>query len=161
MVVILIVIALVVVAGGAYFLLGRRSVEGAAPAVEAPPVDEAADTPGEAEIEIPGEADGPDWEFVEMVIGELKQRLDSMGPVNLDAIEEFEALEERYTFLEKEHDDLVKSKEHLHKVISKINRETKSRFADTFEQVRNNFRRVFKELFGDQSRADQLARSRQ
>ena len=37
---------------------------------------------------------------VELVVGELKTRLDSMGPVNLDAIEEFEELEERHTFLQ-------------------------------------------------------------
>jgi chromosome segregation protein len=106
------------------------------------------DSPG-----IPGE-DQPDWDFVEMIIGELRQRLDSMGPVNLEAIEEFEALQERYDFLTKEHDDLVNSKDHLHKVISKINRETRTRFADTFEQVRQNFREVFKELFGEQAKAN-------
>ena len=82
-----------------------------------------------------GAEDGPDWAFVEMVIGELKQRLDAMGPVNLDAIEEFEALQERYDFLTKEHDDLVSSKQHLHNVITKINRETRTRFADTFDVV--------------------------
>ncbi|MCP4849483.1 MAG: chromosome segregation protein SMC [Verrucomicrobiaceae bacterium] len=102
---------------------------------------------------IPGE-DQPDWNFVEMVIGELRQRLDSMGPVNLEAIEEFEALQERYDFLTKEHEDLINSKDHLHKVISKINRETRTRFADTFEQVRKNFREVFKELFGEQGKAN-------
>ena len=102
---------------------------------------------------IPGE-DQPDWNFVEMVIGDLRQRLDSMGPVNLEAIEEFEALQERYDFLTKEHEDLINSKDHLHKVISKINRETRTRFADTFEQVRKNFREVFKELFGEHGKAN-------
>jgi len=102
---------------------------------------------------IPGE-DQPDWKFVEMIISELRQRLDSMGPVNLEAIEEFEALQERYDFLTKEHGDLINSKEHLHKVINKINRETRTRFADTFEQVRQNFREVFKELFGEQGKAN-------
>ncbi len=102
---------------------------------------------------IPGE-DQPDWKFVEMIISELRQRLDSMGPVNLEAIEEFEALQERYDFLTREHGDLINSKDHLHKVISKINRETRTRFADTFEQVRQNFREVFKELFGEQGKAN-------
>ncbi len=97
---------------------------------------------------------GPDWDFVERVIGELKQRLDSMGPVNLDAIEEFEALQERYDFLTKEHDDLVNSKDLLHKVIVKINRETRTLFTETFEKVRENFKGVFKELFGEQGKAN-------
>ncbi len=106
-----------------------------------------------ADAALPDE-DGPDWAFVETVIGELKQRLDSMGPVNLDAIEEFEALEERYEFLTKEHDDLVNSKEDLHKVIVRINKETRTLFTETFEKVRENFKTVFKELFGDQGRAN-------
>ena len=103
--------------------------------------------------QIPGE-DQPDWNFVESIIDELKQKLDSMGPVNIDAIEEFESLQERYDFLNKEHNDLTSSKESLHKVINKINRETKSRFADTFEEIRKNFSTVFKELFGESARAN-------
>jgi len=103
--------------------------------------------------QIPGE-DQPDWDFVESVIDELKQKLDSMGPVNIEAIEEFESLQERYDFLNKEHNDLTSSKESLHKVINKINRETKTRFADTFEEIRKNFSNVFKELFGESARAN-------
>ena len=103
--------------------------------------------------QIPGE-NQPDWNFVESVIDELKQKLDSMGPVNIEAIEEFESLQERYDFLNKEHNDLTSSKESLHKVINKINRETKNRFADTFEEIRKNFSVVFKELFGESARAN-------
>ena len=99
------------------------------------------------------EENQPDWSFVELVIDELKQKLDSMGPVNIDAIEEFESLQERYDFLNKEHNDLINAKDGLLKVISKINRETRSRFSDTFEQISKNFSSVFKELFGDQARA--------
>ena len=76
-----------------------------------------------------------------------------MGPVNIDAIEEFESLQERYDFLNKEHNDLINAKDGLLKVISKINRETRSRFSDTFEQISKNFSSVFKELFGDKARA--------
>jgi chromosome segregation protein len=99
------------------------------------------------------EEDQPDWSFVELVIDELKQKLDSMGPVNIDAIEEFESLQERYDFLNKEHNDLINAKDGLLKVIGKINRETRSRFSDTFEQISKNFSSVFKELFGDKARA--------
>ncbi len=120
---------------------------------ESPGTERESDIPRDEVPAIPGD-DQPDWTFVEMIIGELRQRLDSMGPVNLEAIEEFEALQERYDFLTREHDDLVNSKEHLHKVISKINRETRTRFADTFEEVRKNFREVFKELFGEQGKAN-------
>ncbi len=96
----------------------------------------------------------PDWDFVEEVVAEIRSRLDSMGPVNLDAIEEYEELEERYKFQEEHHDDLVQSKEKLLKVISQINRETKRMFQETFETVRGNFKDMFQELFGPLAKAD-------
>ena len=94
------------------------------------------------------------WPEVEVYATELRQRLDSMGPVNLDAIQEFEELEERYTFLEKENNDLAASKAELLNIIQKINVETKRMFAETFEQIRINFGRTFKELFGPQAYAN-------
>ena len=109
----------------------------------------------EEKIEIPGEMTGePDWSFVESIVGDLKRRLDSMGPVNLDAIEEYEELEERHNFVRNQHDDLVASKAELLEVIERINEETQRRFAETFTQVRANFREMFKELFGEQGKAD-------
>ena len=102
---------------------------------------------------VPGES-GPDWKFVKEVVADLKGHLDSMGAVNLDAIEEFDELEERYGFLQGQHDDLVKSKDELHLVIAKINRETRKMFAETFEKVRLNFRDIFSELFGKGSNSD-------
>jgi chromosome segregation protein len=116
-------------------------------------IDEKVSSNTQSIPQIPGE-DQPDWDFVESVIDELKQKLDSMGPVNIEAIEEFESLQERYDFLNKEHNDLTSSKDSLHKVINKINRETKNRFADTFEEIRKNFSIVFKELFGESARAN-------
>ena len=89
-----------------------------------------------------------DWEFVETAIAEMTERLDAMGPVNLEAIQEYDELEERQKFLEDQHTDLVKSKSELLDVINKINATTKELFADTFEQVRNNFQEMFAELFG-------------
>jgi chromosome segregation protein len=107
------------------------------------------------EIEIPGDMTGePDWNFVEMIVTDIKRRLDAMGPVNLDAIEEFEELEERYNFLRNQHDDLVSSKTELLEVIERINVETQRLFAETFSQVRVNFQTMFKELFGEKGQAD-------
>ena len=96
----------------------------------------------------------PDWEFVEACVGDLKRRLDSMGPVNLDAIEEFDELEERHNDVKSNYEDLVNSKEELLQVIEKINEETQRRFSETFAQVKTNFREMFKELFGEQGKAD-------
>ncbi|MGD9418124.1 MAG: chromosome segregation protein SMC [Verrucomicrobiota bacterium JB025] len=114
------------------------------------------DATGEDEpMEIPGEATGqPDWDFVESIVTDIKRRLDSMGPVNLDAIEEFEELEERFNFLRGQHDDLVSSKTELLEVIDRINTETMRLFSETFAQVRINFQTMFKELFGEKGKAD-------
>ncbi|TAG09376.1 MAG: chromosome segregation protein SMC [Verrucomicrobia bacterium] len=104
---------------------------------------------------LPGEPHGePDWQFVESIVADIKRRLDAMGPVNLDAIEEFEELEERYTFLKGQHDDLTSSKAELLEVIERINHETQRLFSETFAQVKINFRAMFKELFGEKGEAD-------
>ncbi len=113
------------------------------------------DGTSEDDMEIPGDMTGePDWDFVESIVTDIKRRLDSMGPVNLDAIEEFEELEERYNFLKNQHDDLVSSKTELLEVIERINTETKRLFSETFAQVRLNFQTMFKELFGEKGQAD-------
>ncbi len=113
------------------------------------------DGTSEDDLEIPGDMTGePDWSFVEMIVTDIKRRLDAMGPVNLDAIEEFEELEERYNFLRNQHDDLVASKTELLEVIERINEETQRLFAETFAQVRINFQEMFKELFGEKGQAD-------
>ncbi|WP_411847597.1 chromosome segregation protein SMC [Roseibacillus persicicus] len=97
---------------------------------------------------------GPDWKLVEVLVTDLRRKVDSMGPVNVDAIEEFEELEERHNFVVSQHQDLVNSKTELLEVIAKINDETTKRFAETFATVRKNFRDMFKLLFGEQGKAD-------
>ena len=77
----------------------------------------------------------------------MQDRVDRMGPVNLVAIEEYEETEERYEFLTTQHDDLVKAKEQLLEVIEQINTETTEMFKATFEQIRDNFRTLFTEVF--------------
>ncbi len=92
--------------------------------------------------------DGINWDRIEEIVAELTERVDSMGPVNLDAIQEYEELEERQSFLDKQNTDLVNSKTELLEVISKINRTTKELFAETFYKIRDNFQVMFTELFG-------------
>ena len=89
----------------------------------------------------------------ERVIAELTRRLDEMGPVNLEAVHEYDELEERYKFLEDQNNDLTNSRRELLDVIARINLTTRKLFADTFAQVRINFREMFAELFGG-GRAD-------
>ncbi|HET9856429.1 MAG TPA: chromosome segregation protein SMC, partial [Chthoniobacterales bacterium] len=90
---------------------------------------------------------------LQKLIGDLTRQLDNMGPVNLDAVQEYDELEERFKFLETQNTDLTNSRRELLDVISRINSTTKKLFADTFAQVRANFKEMFAELFGG-GRAD-------
>lgn len=104
--------------------------------------------------EAPASVDAPlDWAEIEIFVGELRDKMDSMGPVNLDAIQEFDDLLDRQKFLDDQFKDLTNSKEELLEVIKKINATTTTLFADTFANIRNNFRETFRELFGG-GRAD-------
>ena len=112
--------------------------------------EEESETSEEGDFSNEGE---PDWVYVEAVVTELKRRLDSMGPVNVDAIQEFEELEERHVFTREQHDDLVDSKGKLLEIIERINKESERLFAETFAAVSKNFTKMFKELFGPTAEA--------
>ena len=90
---------------------------------------------------------------IDKVIADLTQQLDNMGPVNLDAVQEYDELEQRYQFLETQNNDLTTARRELLDVIARINATTQTLFAETFAQVRTNFREMFAELFGG-GRAD-------
>jgi len=90
---------------------------------------------------------------LQKLITDLQTQLDNMGPVNLDAVHEYDELEERYKFLEAQNNDLTNSRRELLDVIAQINSTTRKLFGDTFAQVRINFREMFTELFGG-GRAD-------
>ena len=117
---------------------------------EAPSAGETPEETGGTPVPLPpaDDAFAIDWERIDAMVRELDQRIDSMGPVNLDAIQEYDELEERHAFLEKQNTDLTNSKEELLGVIAKINQTTKTLFADTFEKIRVNFQEMFMELFG-------------
>ena len=90
---------------------------------------------------------------VQKLITDLARQLDNMGPVNLDAVHEYDELEERHHFLENQNNDLNAARRELLDVIARINATTRKLFAETFTQVRVNFREMFSELFGG-GRAD-------
>jgi chromosome segregation protein len=78
---------------------------------------------------------------------ELQKIIDEMGDVNLTAIEEYQELEERFTFLSGQKADLEESLHSLQKAIQKINRTTRKRFLETFQMVNSKFQEVFPRLF--------------
>ncbi len=80
-------------------------------------------------------------------LDKLKNRLENIGDVNLGAAKEFEELENRYNFLNEQADDLHQSIDSLQKVILKINKITRQKFADTFNEINNHFKELFPLLF--------------
>jgi len=95
-----------------------------------------------------GQEEGIPWDRIEEFVAELTEKLEGIGPVNLDAIQEYDELEQRHQFLDQQNTDLVNSKAELMEVISRINRTTRELFAETFEKIRVNFQEMFVELFG-------------
>jgi len=85
---------------------------------------------------------------VEARLVELKSLIESMGEVNLLAIEEYEECRIRLDFLTEQEADLVQSLEALDQAIKKINRTSRKRFASTFEAVNQKFKEIFSILFG-------------
>jgi chromosome segregation protein len=79
--------------------------------------------------------------------------MEEIGPVNLEALEECERLDERRRFLSEQAADLERSEDHLRAAIRKIDETSRKRFLETFEQVRENFQSIFRKLFGG-GRAD-------
>ncbi len=110
---------------------------------------------GKAEAETTAEDEVAEFDEAQVreIIDQLTRQLDAMGPVNLDAVHEYDELEERHTFLETQNADLTNSRRELLDVIARINQTTEKLFAETFAQVRINFREMFAELFGG-GRAD-------
>ncbi len=94
------------------------------------------------------EDERPELEELELQVAEYRAKLDSMGPVNLVAIEEHAELEERFAFLNQQEDDLTKAKSQLLEMIRKINETTTEMFKETFDKVNDNFGDMFKDLFG-------------
>ncbi len=91
--------------------------------------------------------EAPSLESVETMIAEIRTKIDAMGPVNLIAIEEYKELEERFSFLTAQEQDLVASKDQLMEMIRTINRTTSEMFRATFEKVNQNFEIMFQKLF--------------
>jgi len=102
-------------------------------------------TPEQLAQELPEEANIGEWEEK---AEKLARRISRLGPINLAAIDEFKEQSERKEYLDSQHLDLVTALETLEKAITKMDRETKTRFQDTFNKVNNRLGEVFAKLFG-------------
>ena len=81
-------------------------------------------------------------------IATLKSEIKGLGSVNVNAIEEYKEISERYTFLKTQHDDLVTAEQTLIKIIDELDDGMKKQFTEKFAEIRVEFDKVFKELFG-------------
>jgi len=81
-------------------------------------------------------------------ISKVKDAIKKLGDVNVNAIEDYRNLMERYTFLKTQHDDLVEAKETLQGIITELDEAMRKQFAESFKDINEEFDKVFKELFG-------------
>ncbi len=87
-------------------------------------------------------------EAVQEEIEELRRKIDAIGSVNLDALEELESLEARYQNLCDQQQDLSAAKTSLEKIIEQINTDSRRLFAETLQTVKGHFQQLFRDLFG-------------
>ena len=87
-------------------------------------------------------------ETIEKNIERVQNRIDSLGAINLSAIDELRDQNERKLYLDNQYNDLSKSVETLENAISKIDQETKSKFKEIFDQINNNLNNFFTKIFG-------------
>lgn len=81
-------------------------------------------------------------------IQELKKQIKDLGDVNVNAIDEYKEVHERYTFLKTQHDDLTTAKESLEGIIAELDEGMRTQFTTEFAEIQKEFNHVFKELFG-------------
>ena len=81
-------------------------------------------------------------------IAVLKDEIKKLGNVNVNAIEEYKELMERYTFLKTQHDDLVTAQKTLEDIISELDSAMRKQFTEKFAEINHEFDKVFKKLFG-------------
>ena len=81
-------------------------------------------------------------------VAQLRDEIKRLGDVNVNAIEEYKEVSERYTFLKTQHDDLVEAEKTLIGIIEELDSAMRKQFKEKFTQITREFDKVFKELFG-------------
>ncbi|WP_414827604.1 chromosome segregation protein SMC [Alteromonas sp. H39] len=94
---------------------------------------------------LPEDADEQVWQAE---LEKTTAAVSRLGAVNLAAVEEYETQSQRKSHLDSQHDDLVEALETLQSAIRKIDKETRTRFSNTFEQVNEDLKQLFPKVFG-------------
>ena len=106
-------------------------------------------------LDEPRETDTP-LEELQSSTERMKKRLENMGEINPTAIEAFTEMRKRYEFILEQKNDLVDAKENLLQMIQEVEATANQQFLTTFNQVRENFQKVFKALFTEDDTADMV-----
>ncbi|GAA6133807.1 chromosome segregation protein SMC [Oceaniserpentilla sp. 4NH20-0058] len=93
-------------------------------------------------------ADDANIEGCQLELEQIQQRITRLGAINLAAIEEFKTQSERKEYLDKQNADLEKALETLENAIHKIDKETRTRFKETFDKVNGGLKELFPKVFG-------------
>ncbi len=101
--------------------------------------------PQEIASALPEEASESEWQEK---VDRAGARINRLGPINLAAIDEHAKASERKQYLDAQNDDLVAALETLQSAIRKIDKETRQRFKDTFDQINTGFAELFPRVFG-------------
>ena len=86
--------------------------------------------------------------LAEQEVQDLEKAIRSLGPVNIEAIDQYEEVHNRLDFLNSQRDDILSAKNLLLETITEMNDEVKERFKSTFEVIRESFKVTFKQMFG-------------
>nr|WP_130897488.1 chromosome segregation protein SMC [Streptococcus pneumoniae]VFH68923.1 chromosome condensation and segregation SMC protein [Streptococcus pneumoniae]VIT05274.1 chromosome condensation and segregation SMC protein [Streptococcus pneumoniae]VIT43733.1 chromosome condensation and segregation SMC protein [Streptococcus pneumoniae]VIV28858.1 chromosome condensation and segregation SMC protein [Streptococcus pneumoniae]VIY85297.1 chromosome condensation and segregation SMC protein [Streptococcus len=86
--------------------------------------------------------------LAEQEVKDLEKAIRSLGPVNIEAIDQYEEVRNRLDFLNSQRDDILSAKNLLLETITEMNDEVKERFKSTFEAIRESFKVTFKQMFG-------------
>ncbi len=89
-----------------------------------------------------------DLETCERELEKIGNRIQRLGPINLAAIDEYQTQSERKVYLDKQNEDLEKALATLHNAIRKIDKETRTRFKDTFDKINGGLQSLFPRIFG-------------
>ena len=81
-------------------------------------------------------------------IAERKNAIRGLGNVNVNAIEDYKEISERYEFMKTQHDDLITAQDALYKIIEELDIGMRKQFTEKFAMIRAEFDKVFRELFG-------------
>ena len=89
-----------------------------------------------------------DLAFMKKEVAALRDSIKKLGDVNVNAIEEYKEVSERYSFLKTQHDDLVEAEKTLIQIIEELDMAMRRQFKERFQKINHEFDKVFRELFG-------------